>query len=221
MVPLKKQRSILSGILSGCGERVTKCQFLIKATLSEASAPFNAQLNDGEPRGQSAYHSLLCQLACVDLAGNWRRTGVGGGLLGWGGVYWGGFFCVGGAGFGEIGPAGGADSAEGRRKRGKEGFFFFFFNFLPLPPCASNHSPDNPRRLITIATHLLPDIALSVSDTRKQVRINRPTLGCCLYYSMANLRILSPPLASANERLRGRTGKFRRGKKTRQNLTVR
>lgn len=95
-------------------------------------------------------------------------------------------------GFGEIGPAGGADSAEGRRA---------FFNFQPQPPpppCASNHSPDNPRRLITIATHLLPDIALSVSDTRTQVRINRPLLGCCLYHSMAKLWILVffffPPL---------------------------
>lgn len=112
-------------------------------------------------------------------------------------------------GFGEIGPAGGADSAEGRRA---------FFNFQPPPPpppCASNHSPDNPRRLITIATHLLPDIALSVSDTRTQVRINRPLLGCCLYHSMAKLRILvfffPPPLASANERLRARREKFRRG----------
>lgn len=88
MVLLKKQRSILSGILSGRGERVTKCQFLIKATLSEAAAPFNAQLNDGEPRRQSAYHSLLCQLACADLAGNWRRTG-GVGL----GEYWEGGLC--------------------------------------------------------------------------------------------------------------------------------
>lgn len=107
MVLLKKQRSILSGNLSGGGERVTKCQFLIKATLSEASAPFNAQLNDGEPRGQSAYHSLLCQLACADLAGNW---GGGGGL----GGFWVGF-DGGKGGFGEIGPAGSADSAEGRR----------------------------------------------------------------------------------------------------------
>lgn len=104
MVLLKKQRSILSGNLSGGGERVTKCQFLIKATLSEASAPFNAQLNDGEPRRQSAYHSLLCQLACADLAGNWGRVGVGRVLGGGKGV-----------GLGEIGPAGSADSAEGRR----------------------------------------------------------------------------------------------------------
>lgn len=107
MVLLKKQRSILSGNLSGGSERVTKCQFLIKATLSEASAPFNAQLNDGEPRGQSAYHSLLCQLACADLAGNW----------GWKGFGWG----SGGVGSEEIGPAGSADSAEGRRAA-KSGF---------------------------------------------------------------------------------------------------
>lgn len=51
MVLLKKQLSILSGILSGCREQVTKCQFLIKATLSEATSPFNAQLNGGNPSG--------------------------------------------------------------------------------------------------------------------------------------------------------------------------
>lgn len=48
---LKKQLSILSGILSGRSERVTKCQFLIKGTLSEATSPFNAQLNDSKRSG--------------------------------------------------------------------------------------------------------------------------------------------------------------------------
>lgn len=41
-----KQLSVLSGFLSGSGEQVTKCQFLIKATLSVATSPFNAQLNE-------------------------------------------------------------------------------------------------------------------------------------------------------------------------------
>lgn len=51
VVLLKKQLSVLSGILSGRREQVTKCQFLIKATLSEATSPFNAQLNDSNLSG--------------------------------------------------------------------------------------------------------------------------------------------------------------------------
>lgn len=60
-VLLKKQPAVLSGIQSGRAAWVTECQFLIKATLSEATSPFNAQLNDSNPEWQSAYHSLLCR----------------------------------------------------------------------------------------------------------------------------------------------------------------
>ena len=140
--------SILSGILSGRAEQVTKCQFLIKATLSEATSPFNAQLNDGNPSGQSAYHGLLCQPACTDPSAAQGDS------------------------------PGAADSAEDRYTQKER------FNFQLRSPRASNHSPDNPMCLITMATHLPPDIALSVSDTHTQVRIYRSAY-CCLNCSVA------------------------------------
>lgn len=79
---------------------------------------------------------------------------------------------------GPLGSAGGdspgaADSTEDRYTQKER------FNFQLRSPCASNHSPDNPMCLITMATHLPPDIALSVSDTHTQVS----DLSLCLLLS--------------------------------------
>lgn len=57
---------------------------------------------------------------------------------------------------------GAADSAKDRYTQ--KSFFFFFF-WCSAGGSPSNQPPDNPTCLITIGAQLLPDIALSVSDT--------------------------------------------------------
>lgn len=62
---------------------------------------------------------------------------------------------------------GAADSAKDRYTQ-KRFFLFvclFFFCFFPAGGSPSNQPPDNPTCLITMGAQLLPDIALSVSDT--------------------------------------------------------
>lgn len=54
---------------------------------------------------------------------------------------------------------GAADSCRGQTHTQKSYLIF-------SRPRASNHSPDNPPRLITMAAHVLPDVALSASDAQ-------------------------------------------------------